>query len=407
MDKNKTQITLAYHTSNALSSFMLGLYAVCLSWYMLSKSNNPTAVGWFYCTASLLSLLITPFFSNYLINDKYTIKIFRWVTVIRTSAFFIPSFLELNWLSAEVTVLCILIIAGLFGPSNTLFGSALDAMGMKDFSAEERLKISKRVSLVRQLSLTGGGLIAAGALAAQIMGITDLIAIGGLFSALAGLPFYKWPVSHHHAKSIDSGKLQNKVKFKVFQGFASLTQSPHLLPPALMFVLAFSASQMSASLLPSLMQSVGKSAGDYGLVSSSWGMGALAATLLLNLFPPKTNQNNIHSAWFLMVYGILGMVFCTLSHTMQLALTFAAMGASFALVRVLANAEVMYKSDASHIGQIQLAISNAVSLTALLVYLIPTLFNALDSNTLYAYSNALMALMACVILFLNRRRHTP
>lgn len=374
---------------------------------MLSQSHQPAAVGWFFATASLASLLITPFFSAWLSNGLRTLSVFHGAILIRSAAFFIPALLNLHWFSDALTIPLILLIACLFGPTNTLCASALDALAMSHFDAEERRVLSKRVSLVRQLSLTGGSLIAAGALATPIMGITDLIAIGGLFSALAGLPFFKWAVRQRQTSCAKDSKLQHKSRFKVFQGFASLTQSPRLLPPALMVVLAFSASQMSASLLPSLMQSVGKSAGDYGLISSSWGMGALAATLLLNLLQPKTSQFKIHSAWFLIAFGFLGVVFCTLIHTMQLALTFAAMGASFALVRVLANAEVMYKADANHIGQVQLAISNAVSLTALLVYLIPTLFNALDSNTLYAYSNALMALGAGVILFLSRRPHAP
>jgi len=216
--RNQIQIASAYFVSNAFSSLTVGLYAVCLSWYMLSQSHQPAAVGWFFGTASLSSLLITPFFSAWLSHGLRTLRVFRAAILIRSAAFFIPALLNLHWFSDAFTIPLILLIAGLFGPTHTLCVSALDALAMCHFDAEERRMISKRVSLVRQLSLTGGGLIAAGALSAQIMGITDLIAIGGLFSALAGLPFFKWPASHHHADSIDFGKLQSQVKFKVFQG---------------------------------------------------------------------------------------------------------------------------------------------------------------------------------------------
>lgn len=370
---NEIKPLFSYYSVNALSWAVLGIYTVSLSWLVLATTKSTASVGLFYLTASLSSLAITPFLGPFLEKATHIRSIIAMSAAARSVALMIPSMLIVFELPAVHVVSLVFLVAILFGPSNSVFGPATDGLMLRCWSGSDRAKIAKRASLIRQIALAtgfGGAGIAVAAVGAEIT--SAIAAVLGIVSAAVCLS------SSYQTQAVSAHKDQRMPGFyvRLTEGLRLIRVSPMLLIPCVVTGLGFSISQMSNALLAPIIAGQHKSASDFGLITSAWACGAIAAAILVNASSVKSIAG-INRFFVLLSLGLLSILFAATSSTFTQIAVFACMGAVFSYLRVTAASDIALHTPNEKIGQVQVALSNFVSLIALVVYLIPTLLDRL------------------------------
>lgn len=386
----------SYYSVNALSWAVLGLYTVSLSWIILATTQSTGSVGLFYLTASLSSLIITPFIGPFLEDAAHIRSIIVMSAAARSMALMIPLMLIVLEFPPIHVISFVFLVAVLFGPSNSVFGAATDGLMLRCYSGSDRAKIAKRVSLIRQIALATGFGCAGITIAAVGAEITAAIAavLGVVSAAVCLSPSCQAQTILDHRDYRMPG-----FHVRLTEGLRLIRVSPMLLVPCVVTGLGFSISQMSNALLAPIVTGQHKSASDFGLITSAWACGAIAATILVNVSSVKA-ISGINRFFVLLSLGLLSILFATLSSTFAQVAVFACMGAVFSYLRITAAFDIALHTPNEKIGQVQVALSNFVSLIAIVVYLIPTLLHRLPpAATFSIWGGGIVIVSLGVLIF--------
>lgn len=395
MTKNKRQL-ICYYVVNAFSWGAVGLYTVSLSWLVLATTNKASSVGFFYLLASASSLLVSPFLGPLLGKSKHATLLMFGSATVRSVALTIP--LALAALNVGTATSLVFLVAILFGPSNSVFAAVSEGMMLRCWAPDERSAIARRVGLIRQIALAMG-FSGAGFLVAEWGSqITSAIAaLAGMVSALICLCFgNKSPDA-----AADTTTYERSYFSRLTDGIAIIGSSPMLLLPCVVATLGFSVSQMSNALLAPIVTFQQKSANEFGLITSSWAVGAITAALLMNMSPAKYNKV-LH--WFLplLLLGVLSIVFSHTQSTMAQIGLFTGMGALFSYLRISSGAQIALHTSSEAIAQVQLTLSNWISLTALFIYSIPWLLKSLAPALIFSIWGITIIIASFGLLLLSK-----
>ena len=178
-------------------------------------------------------------------------------------------------------------------------------------------------------------------------------------------------------------RLQLHGKDGVKRALTLVRATPMLILPCAVTALGFSVSQMSNALLAPIITAQQKSSSDFGLISSAWAVGAIASAVLVNASSAKSSTGGNRFA-VLLFLGVLSILFALTKSTITQTAVFAGMGAVFSYLRIMAASDIALHTPNEKIGQVQVTLSNFISLTALIVYAIPTLLESLPPTLTFS-----------------------
>lgn len=387
-----------YYLANILSWSMLGIYVISLNWYIANKIGNVAAVGWFYCAISASSLLVTPFFNSSISNPMYAGRI-MWVSaIIRASSLLVPLGIEFFDPGQIGVLLLVLAVAVLYGPSSALYSSALDGILLRQLATEARVNVARRVVLIRQVSLTLSAIGTGFCISSSLIDVVGMVSVASIVGfCIVGLSWIT-PKSNGHTTIEFTQSTQETLSARILKGVRVIKITPLLVVPVIIYAFSFSISQLSNALLPVMALDLHKSAGDFSLVSSSWGVGALIAAFLGNVIHERLGHQQL-KAIVLGLFGLLCFAFAVSVNTFVQIALFSLLGACFALIRIFVNAEVTKHTKANEIGLVNLAISNILNVTALFVYLIPTIAGSSKPAHVFAFWGILIVCTCPFFIF--------
>ena len=391
----------------------MGLYTVSLSWTVLSLTHDAASVGIFYLSASASSLLASPLAGLLLANPRHRHhrqRIILAAGAVRSFALLIPSMLQNLDLAAADRKTFILAVAVLFGPANSLYGAVSEGWLLDTTPAPARHRIARRVGLIRQVAFCAGLALAGFSIMKTSAETTSaLAAILGMAGVLACL----FPV-RPHARSKDEpmspwSRPAPSFLLRTTAGMMLIRTMPALIFPCFVATLAFSVSQMANASLAPIMVAHMKPAATLGLVASSWGAGAIGAAMLANICPTLPTGSRSSYLFFLSVLGVSCVTFSATESTPAQMILFAGMGGIFSWLRIGTQAEIALHTPAERIAVVQLALSNLVSVTAVAIYLLPSLLNRFPPGGIFALWGAVVVVVAAGVwigLHLGAKRLT-
>jgi MFS family permease len=357
-----------YYLTNALNWCVLGIYTVSFSWLVLFKTNDPASVGLFYLLASLSSLAITPFIGPFLEKISHLRTVIFTTVLIRSFALMLPFIFTLSTSIDNYGATLVFLAAIFFGFSNTLFGSATDALMLRWWSGDDRANIAKRTGLVRQVGLASG--FGGAGMSISLIGTENTLVIATVLSLLSASICLSSNVNEFITSSTEKIETQSYFS-KLANGLVFIQTTPAIFLPCIITALGFSVSQISNALLAPIISSQLKNSLDFGYISSAWAFGAIASAILINtsLINFAFHFNRFYA---LLALGLLSISFAMSESTLMQVIIFCGMGAVFSFLRIASASDIARNTPVGKIGQVQTTLSNFISLIALVVYVIPT-----------------------------------
>lgn len=386
-----------YYTITVLSSIALAIYTISLSWIVLTTTNKASSVGLFYMIASASSLLLTPFFSPLLTKTSHIKNIILISALVRSIALTMPLiFLELKINSAQRGNL-LFTVAILFGPANSLFSSAIDALMLRNIENTNRALITKRTGLIRMVALAAGASLGGLVISLSKNGAEITAIISAALGLISGIICLTSNEANNKHPSIPFKK-DDFIK-KLLEGFLIIKRNHNLAYSSIILTLCFSVSQMSNSLLSPIIISQNKSAAYFGFISGSWYAGAVFTAALINI--KSFSKKSISKEFFvLLLLGFFCILFSLLTSKLIQTITFTLMGGTFAYLRVLSTSNIALYTPNDKIGQVQIANSNIISFFSIIIYIIPTILQKmLPTSIFFAWG---LIIMAVSLFFLKK-----
>ncbi len=293
--------TLPYLSGRFFDGISSGLFMMALPWIMLQTPNMGTFVAMVALTCTLVSFVITPWFSTLI--DRHSRKallVINQVIQTSTAAFvFIAYWLDLgsHWLLAAAQLI--------FWVSSNLAWSTNNAFTQENFESHEYASISGKQEIIMQGTTLGAG--ALGVILLEAWSMLEFSAFAAIASALATFSYIASPYRR---------KLRSS---QVLPFMAQLTQSRRIFSAHPRFYLFLTLSALSYPILTFLGKLVPIWFVEQG-ISGEWlagynlafGLGSLVTGVFVTrLITMTTLDNTMTYATFIVSLTLVGMSFVT------------------------------------------------------------------------------------------------
>lgn len=198
MDFALTSRTRPYLTGLFFDGISSGMFMMAVPWIMLSKPNMGSFVAMVALTCTVLSFLLTPFFSTFI--DRFSRKkLLIWVQVVQaiTAASVAALYglgIESQWVLAAAQLI--------FWISNNLGWSSNCAFTQENFEPYEYAALSGKQEIIMQTTTLGSG--ALGVLLLEMWGMIEFSCFAALASTIASISYIITPYQRQLNQSIAS-----------------------------------------------------------------------------------------------------------------------------------------------------------------------------------------------------------
>ncbi len=374
----------------ALASFAtIGLSLVVTSW-IAAVEGSISLVGQLFFVSSATSLIFS-IYAGAITDRKNRLSVIRrgqslrllGVAALAVGALDSPT---APWLFAY---------AVLFSVGTALNAGALDGIVQLAVSEQQRMKLSIRVSICRQIGiLCGTGL--GGVSLHYFPAIWSVL----LMLVLMVVQFFiisKFFADYQNAPSKSPQDIVSAWK----EGVLAILKHRALAFTILNVGLFFSASQMANVLVPGFVKNTLQQGSDvYGLLETAWavGGGAMLATAAVQtkLFGARRWELVI-----LMLVGAAMVVFAASRSIPLLVVIYAMLGGMFALGRAICDGRILILAKNEEIGRVRAATSMVVSLLGMAIYISPTVIGIEDAIYYYVSWGVLISIVGGIMLVVN------
>lgn len=374
----------------ALASFAtIGLSLVVTSW-IAAVEGSISLVGQLFFVSSATSLIFS-IYAGAITDRKNRLSVIRRGQSLRLLG---VAALAVGALSSP-TAPWLFAYAVLFSVGTALNAGALDGIVQLAVSEQQRMKLSIRVSICRQIGiLCGTGL--GGVSLHYFPAIWSVL----LMLVLMVVQFFiisKFFADYQNAPSKSPQDIVSGWK----EGVLAILKHRALAFTILNVGLFFSASQMANVLVPGFVKNTLQQGSDvYGLLETAWavGGGAMLATAAVQtkLFGARRWELVI-----LMLVGAAMVVFAASRSIPLLVVIYAMLGGMFALGRAICDGRTLILAKNEEIGRVRAATSMVVSLLGMAIYISPTVIGIEDAIYYYVSWGVLISIVGGIMLVVN------
>ncbi|MFK0209198.1 MFS transporter [Agrobacterium sp. NPDC090283] len=383
----------------SFSSFAtIGLSLVVTSW-IAAVEGSISLVGQLFFVSSATSFIFS-IYAGVIVDSKNRLSVIRRGQALRflgVAALAIGVLVSPSapWLFAYAT---------LFSLGTVLNAGALDGIVQLAVNASQRMKLSIRVSICRQLGIlcgTGlGGILLHyfptiwSVLLMVFLMVVQFIIINRFFSDYQSEPAAR----------------SNDILASWKQGLRAMLGQRALTFSVLNVGLFFSASQMANVLVPGFVKdTLGQGSDVYGLLEAAWAIGGGA---ILVTAAAQTKLFTAHR-WELAILTLIGLVMVAFAMSRSipvLVILYALLGGMFALGRAICDGRILILAKNEEIGRVRATTSMIISLLGMTIYLSPTLIGI--ENTIFYYVawgislSAIAIALFCVNAYCDFRERT-
>ncbi|SDK39737.1 Transmembrane secretion effector [Agrobacterium fabrum] len=349
----------------------IGLSLVVTSW-IAAVEGSISLVGQLFFVSSATSFIFS-IYAGVIVDSKNRLSVIRRGQALR--------FLGVAALTVGVLVSTpapwLFAYATLFSLGTVLNAGALDGITQLAVDASQRMKLSIRVSICRQLGILsgtglGGVLLHYFPTIWSVLLMVILMAIQFIIINRFFPDYQNEPARNPH--DVVAGW---KKGLRAMRGQRALTFT------ILNVGLFFSASQMANVLVPGFVKdTLGRGSDIYGLLEAAWAIGGGA---ILVTAAAQTKLFTAHR-WELVILALVGIVmiaFATSRSVPVLVILYALLGGMFALGRAICDGRILILAKNEEIGRVRAATSMIISLLGMAIYISPTLIGI--ENAIYYY----------------------
>ncbi|MCW0983778.1 MFS transporter [Agrobacterium sp. BT-220-3] len=367
----------------------IGLSLVVTSW-IAAVEGSISLVGQLFFVSSATSFIFS-IYAGVIVDSKNRLSVIRRGQALRflgVIALTIGALVSTPapWLFAY---------AALFSLGTVLNAGALDGIVQLAVNASQRMKLSIRVSICRQLGiLCGTGL--GGVLLHYVPTIWSVL----LMVALMGVQFLiinRFFSDYQNEPAANPHDIVAGWK----QGLRAMLNQRTLTFTIVNVGLFFSASQMANVLVPGFVKdTLGRGSDVYGLLEAAWAIGGGA---ILVTAAAQTKLFTAHR-WELVILTLVGLVmvaFATSRSVPVLVILYALLGGMFALGRAICDGRILILAKTEEIGRVRAAASMIVSLMGMAIYISPTVIGIENTIFYYVAWGILISVIAITLLCLS------
>ncbi|NSY15382.1 MFS transporter [Agrobacterium vitis] len=364
----------------------IGLSLVVTSW-IAAIEGSISLVGQLFFASSATSLVFSVY-AGVVTDRKNRLSVIRQGQALRllgVAALAVGSLSSTSapWLFAY---------AVLFSVGTALNAGALDGIVQLAVDEQQRMKLSIRVSICRQVGiLCGTGL---GGVALHYFPAIWSVLLMVVLMTVQFVIISRFFADYQNAPSKSSQDIISAWK----EGVVAILRHRSLAITILNVGLFFSASQMANVLVPGFVKDTLQRGSDvYGLLETAWavGGGAILAT--------AAAQTKLFSAhrWelvILIVVGLAMVVFAASRSITLLVVIYALLGGMFALGRAICDGRILILARNEEIGRVRAATSMVVSLLGMAIYISPTVVGIEDAIYYYVSWGILISIAGVIML---------
>ncbi|MCC0037518.1 MAG: MFS transporter [Brucellaceae bacterium] len=370
-----------------------GAYVVGVSWTALSADNEMAAVGQVLLAAHLATFFLSPYVGG--IIDRRDRRMCASVASVWAALVFGGLALLCAEFPDYVTTASLLVFSFCAALAALFVGPSEDAVIQALTPKEERHRIGAQLNILRQAGMvTGAGL--AGWLVAEWGSATAfaLCAAGSLVSAVVILALPK-------VKTVQSPNAIGRWA-SIAEGLKLLSTGSGLATALIVAAFAVSVGQVTNALLPAFIKlELGQGSGLYGAADAAWSVGALAAAFLTGLYLRRRSEPPNEIA-LLAILGLCNILFALTAHTATVVAMHAVLGASFSLVKVVADGRIMMLTPTEYMGRVRSNLASLTSFVAIGIYIAPTLLQGISAQSLYIAWGGLVIVLSIGLLLMRQ-----
>lgn len=367
----------------------IGLSLVVTSW-IAAVEGSISLVGQLFFVSSVTSLIFS-IYAGVITDQKNRLSVIHRGQSLRL---FGVAALSVGTLSSP-TAPWLFAYAVLFSVGTTLNAGALDGIVQLAVDDHQRMKLSIRVSICRQVGiLCGTGL---GGVSLHYFSAIWSVLLMVVLMLVQFIIISKFFANYQNAPS----KSPQDIVSAWQEGIVAILKHRALAFTILNVGLFFSASQMANVLVPGFVKNTLHQGSDvYGLLETAWaaGGGAMLATAAVHtkLFGARR--------WELVILIIVGaamVVFAVSRSIPMLVVIYAVLGGMFALGRAICDGRILILAKNEEIGRVRAATSMVVSLLGMAIYISPTLIGIEDAIYYYISWGILISIAGGIMLAVN------
>lgn len=345
------------------------------------------AVGQVLLAAHLATLFLSPYVGGMI--DRHDRRAAASAASIWAACVYGGLAVLCGWFPQSVTTGSLLMFSFLAALAALFVAPSQDAMIQALTPAGERYRIGAQLNILRQAGMVAGAGLAGWLVA--LWGPASAFALCAAGSALSALATMLLPGVRMTLSPGAVGRWGSIV-----EGVRLLSTGTGLATAVLVAAFALSVGQVTNALLPAFVKlELGQGSELYGVADAAWSVGALAAAFMTGLYLKRvsTPPGEIALLAFLALLGLCNILFALTAHPATVVAMHAVLGASFSLVKVVADGRIMTLTPTEYMGRVRSNLASLSSLIAIAIYIAPTLLEGATAKTLYiAWGGIVIAL---------------